>query len=173
MSLNYSSVASDMSDFYITLKTDYVPKSSNGRKNYPKNPSDKWVEKFMSVYDNDSISGTMSKSSVVLISNKPLLKFSPPGCNLMGTVIANYWSSQITPGSPAVCGGSVSSVTNDAAKIGPAINGYMCGLPGNIESKPYYNALFNFIETQVKSIIWTVTETGSNNNPCTYSVTVS
>jgi len=176
MSLNHSSVASNMSSFYNILKTDYdsKPGDNSERRNYPKDPGDKWMKKFMDVYDSDATVGTMSKPSVVLVSNKSLLEFSPPGCNLMGTAIANYWSSQITPGSPSACGGGVASVVNDAAKIGPAINGYMCGLGGNYpESKPYYNALFSFIESQVKSIIWTVTETGTGNGPCTYPVTIT
>lgn len=175
MGISYSSIASQMTSFYNSVKTDYdsKPDDNSDRKPYPKAPGHKWVEEFMSVYDSDSTAGSMSKPSVVLVSMKSLLDFDPPGCDKMGTVIANYWSAQITPGAPASCGGGV-SVSNDAAKIGSAINGYMCGLGGNYpEATPYYNHLFKFIEDQVKSIVWTVVETGTGNGPCSYTVSVS
>ncbi len=171
MALNSVSVASQMNSFYNTLKLNTI--SNSPGKSYPDDPKTKWVDAFMSYYDKDSVNATMSKPSVVIVSMKSLLKFSPPGCDKMGTAIANYWAAQITPGAPSSCGGSVASVVNDATKIGPLINSYMCGLPGNVESKPYYGALFSFIEAQVKTIVWTVTETGTGNGPCTYTVTAS
>lgn len=173
MPLNYSDVASEMNSFYDILKTTYRSNSNPNRKLYPKDPKNKWVQEFMTKYDNDSINGTMSMASVKLVSMRELLEFSPPGCNKMGSAIARYWTAQVTHGVPSSCGGGIASVVNDADKIGPAINAYMCGLPGNIKSTPYYESLFRFIESQVKSIIWTVTETGTGGGPCTYSVTVS
>jgi hypothetical protein len=164
MSLNYSALASSINTEYEDIKTT---------PDIPAGP--RWMEHYKTSYDGDAMAGTFSAASVVMVSNPSLLEFgvsNDPSTNSnWGASLASYWSSQLTPGVPQVCG-AITSVTNDASKIESPIISYLASL-GDTERNPPYEHIFEFIENQVKSIIWTVTE--SDGSPCnsTYTVTIS
>jgi len=164
MSLNYSAVASAISSEYNDIKQ--TPGTPAG---------DRWMSFYTSTYDSDANNGSFSASSVVMVSNPSLLEFNVSNdtstVNNWAKSIADYWVSQVTPGSPQNCG-AITSVTNDASKIESEIANYLSGL-GDIERTPYYEHLFEFIENQVKSIIWTVSESDGSGCSSTYNVSIT
>lgn len=177
--LNYASVSLQLINFYVGQKLTENNNLGAKQPFFPPDPVyDAWVLKFVDVYDADSIAGTTSQPSVSLVSMKNLLYFNVSNSTLtstnFATVVSNYWKQQITPGAPILCGGTIVSIVNDAEKIKSPIENYMKTLISN-EKLPYYEHLFSFVEAQVNSIIWTVTELDGAGCavPTNYSVTVS
>jgi hypothetical protein len=175
MSLNYAGVSSQIDAVYDTQKNT---KQSDNAKQVPyvSAPATEWMDNYIVIYDADSVAGTFTLPAVVMVSNPSLLTFENDtktcgGSNGMGQKIADYWSSQLTFGAPQNCSAIV-GVTNDAAKIGPAIESFLCSQTSTAKT-PNYEFIFSFIEDQVKSIIWTISE--SDSSPCssTYTVTIS
>jgi hypothetical protein len=164
MALDYQSVASTMSAEYDSIKQT---------PNTPAGP--RWMSKYKTTYDADANSGTFSMPAVVMTSNPGLLEFSVS--NDVSTAqnwaksLADYWSSQVTPGAPQVCA-AITSVTNDASKIESPILSYLTGL-GDTERLPQYEHLFQFIENQVKGIVWTISEADGSGCSTTYTVSIS
>lgn len=138
---------------------------------YPKNPGTEWMDNYILQYDADANNGVFTMPAVVMISMPEMLRFQYTTCPGpdMPKKIADYWKAQVTPGSPQVCS-SIVSISNDAQKIQEPIAAYMCGWAINNESNPPYAHLFEFIENQVKSIVWTIEEVGPE---CKTSYTVS
>lgn len=171
MSLVYTSVALNMTNVYNALITDTT--STGDQTPYPKQPLTQWMDGFKLHYDTNSIAGTFSEANVVMVSMPALLGFdnnSKIVCANNGSVgdnmadaIAGYWSAQITFGAPQHLT-AISSISNDASKIAQPIKAYICSQTSSPKN-PSYEHLFQFIENQVKTIIWTVTET----NYVTYS----
>lgn len=155
MSLDYTVVSADMVSIYDTLKNDTQQDNPN-QTPYPKNPGTQWMDAFKTNYDSYAIAGTMTAGLVTLTSQPSLLDFSS---STLGTVISAYWSAQTTPAGSAV------SCTNDASKIAIPIDNYLAGLGTMAESTPHYEHLFSFIETQVKTIVWTCALSGGGSSP--------
>jgi hypothetical protein len=164
MGLNYQLVASTMSDEYDSIKqTPDVPAAP------------RWMDAYKSAYDGDANNGTFSLPAVVMTSNPSLLEFnvsnSVSTAQEMAKSLADYWSYQVTPGTPQNCT-AITSVTNDASKIETPILNYLTSL-GNTERLPQYEHLFQFIEDQVKTIIWTVNEADGTGCSTSYTVSIS
>jgi hypothetical protein len=185
--LSYSGVSSGMASFYQTQHDDIVSPPTNettGGKQVPfvanPAPANEWVLKFQNIYFADAQAGTPSQPSVLIAdgAGKDLLYFSVTNSASTATAkaqsITNYWMSKLIPGIPILCGSTIVSITNDAAKIFSPIEGYMKGLSSTV-STPNYEHLYSFIEGQVKSIIWTVTELDGYqcSVPTSYTVSVS
>lgn len=169
MSLDYVTLASNMNSTYDTLKNTKQQDNPN-QVPYPSNPGTKWMDDYIVYYDNDANNGTFSKTSVVMTSLPSLLIFdnnssSCSGATMMAAKLAAYWSAQVTPGTPQI--DSILSVSNDASKIQPIIESYLCART-SVSTPPPYEELFQTIENAVKTIVWTVTETGGS-----YTVTIS
>lgn len=175
MSLNFPVVSSQMNDIYTGLKLDKQSDNVN-QVPYPKAPGTQWVVAFKMYYDSDSIAGTFSKASVVMVSRPALLDFINTGNSCasaptnMAKVITDYWVSQLAFGTPQILT-SIVSITNDASKINAPIKDYLCTQVSTLKT-PSYNHIFQYIENQVKSIIWTVTEKDSTTTT-SYPVTIS
>lgn len=163
MALSHTTVASQMSSLYTTLKS--APDVD---------PTPAWVQAFMINYNADSIKGTVSPPAVTLVPMASLLNFvvsldfGVTSTN-MSNAIANYWSAQLTFGTGVACGNIV-SITNDAMKIAPTIKAYLDSQISNGKT-PSYDHLFAYIESQVNTIIWTVTEVCVS--PVVYTCSVS
>jgi len=89
---------------------------------------------------------------------------------LIGAECARYWSAAIGPGSPVSC--SSITVSNDAAKIASPIAGNLRSLFGTGYLTPNYFDFVNAIHKEVKTIIWTVAESGPKCS-ANFVVTVS
>jgi hypothetical protein len=187
MSLSFSSVSTSLSSFYQTQHNDIIIPPANTtsggvQSNYVNvpSPADEWVLNFQDVYFADAQAAIPSQPSVLIAdgADKALLYFSV--LNGIGTAtnkaraITDYWSAKLAHGTPIMCGVTIVSITNDASKIFTPIEGYMLGLT-SVLTTPSYEHLYSFIETQVKSIIWTVTELDGAlcADPTSYPVTVS
>lgn len=178
MSLVYTSVALNMTNVYNTLKTDTI--SVGDQVPHPKAPLTQWMDGFKLHYNANSIAGTFSEANVVMVGMPALLGFNNISnivCASAGSVgdnmanaIAAYWSAQITPGAPQHKSRIV-SISNDAGKIAAPIKDYICSQTSTLKT-PSYEHLFQFIENQVKTIVWSVTET-NEITPTTYPVTIS
>lgn len=160
MSLNYVTLSSNILATYNTQKNNLIQDNGN-QVPYPAPVGTEWMDDYITHYDNDANNGIFSLNSVIMTSNPELLRFDNyiQACNgddMMGAKISEYWISQTAFGVPQYDG--IISITNDASKIRAPIENYICSLIGNIEYTPYYEHLFSYIENQVKSIIWTVTE---------------
>lgn len=171
MSLDYVSLSANILSTYTSQKNNRIQDNLE-QVPYPAPVGTEWMDNFIFRYDEDSNNGVFSASSVIMINNPELLRFDNNGqiCggpNMMAAKISEYWKSQTTHGTPVIS--SIQSVSNDAQKIQAPIENYLCTYPGGTESSPHYEHLFNFIEQQVKTIIWTVDEVG--HSP--YSVTIS
>lgn len=175
MSLVFSTVSANMANVYTALKTDKITDNIN-QTPYPRPPLTQWMDGFKLHYDTNSIAGTFSEANVVMVSMQSLLGFVNigPSCDVvagnMSNAIAAYWTAQVTPGAPQHLS-AISSITNDAAKIAAPIKAYMCSQTSTLKT-PSYEHLFQFIENQVKTIIWTVKETDyviTNSYPVTIS----
>lgn len=171
MSLDYITLSSNILSTYTSQKNNRIQDNVN-QVPYPAPVGTEWMDNFVIRYDQDSNNGVFSASSVIMVSNPEILRFdnnsqSCGGPTMMAAKIVEYWKSQVTPGTPTMT--SIQSIENDAQKILSPIENYLCSYPGGIESSPPYEHLFNFIEQQVKTIIWTVTEEG--NGP--YTVTIA
>ncbi|WXB47875.1 hypothetical protein WCWAEYFT_CDS0173 [Vibrio phage VB_VaC_TDDLMA] len=171
MSLDYVSLSSNVLATYTSQKNNRIQDNVN-QVPYPAPVGTEWMDNFIIRYDQDANNGVFSASSVIMVNNPELLRFDNNGqvcggANMMAAKISQYWKSQVTHGTPVIS--SIQSVYNDAQKIQAPIENYLCNYPGGIESSPHYEHLFNFIEQQVKTIIWTVDEVG--HSP--YSVTIS
>lgn len=178
MALNYVELSELVLDTYEQQKVQKKQDNEN-QVPYPylvsPTSSTVWMDNYVLRYDQDANNGVFSAASVVMVSSPELLRFNNyavacAGDDMMAAKISEYWISQVTFGEPQMDG--IVSITNDAAKIRAPIENYMCSYPGGIESSPYYEHLFNFIEQQVKTIIWTVTEL-SGGVPTPYTVTIS
>lgn len=174
MSLNYVQVSSDVLGTYTTQKNNLIQDNPN-QPPYPAPVGTEWMDNYIVHYDNDANNGVFSAPSVVMVSSPEILRFDNlsavcGGDNMMAAKISEYWISQVTFGQPQYV--SIVSITNDAAKIRAPIENYLCTYPGGQESSPYYEHLFNFIEQQVKTIVWTVTEFDGSAN-VDYPVTIS
>jgi len=167
MSLNYALLSSNMNDTYDFLKNDYDTHGVN-QKQFPKDPGTTWMYDFCTNYDTYAQTATFNPPAVSMISSPSLLNFTN---KTMGTVISEYWAAQLIQGTPSYCS-SISSISNDASKIASPIDDYLAQLGIMNESSPYYEHLFSFIENQVNSIIWTISESGSNCSS-TYSAVVT
>lgn len=178
MALDYVTLSANILSKYVEQKDQR--RSDNVKQiSYPylDNPTSGtvWMDNYVDDYDTDANNGVFSAASVVMISQPELLRFNNyavacGGDDMMAAKISEYWMAQVTFGSPQMDG--IISITNDAAKIRAPIENYMCSYPGGQESTPYYEHLFKFIEQQVKTIIWTVTEL-SGGVPTSYTVTIS
>lgn len=169
MSLNYVSLASNINDNYNSLKNNKQQDNPN-QVPYPSNPGTAWMDNYIIDYDTDANNGVFSAASVVMISQPELLRFDNTGSSCSGPTmwaakLVAYWEAQITPGTPQI--DTITSITNDAAKIQTPIEGYLCSAVSTLKNPPY-EEVFQFIETQVKTIIWTVNEQGGS-----YTVTIS
>lgn len=169
MSLNYVTLAANMNGTYDTLKSTKQQDNPN-QVPYPSNPGTKWMDDYIVFYDTDANAGTFSAASVVMASMPSLLIFDNnasacSGPTMMAAKLASYWIAQVTPGTPQI--DTILSVSNDAAKIQTPIETWLCSQTSTLSAPPY-EALFNYIESQVKTIVWTVTEQGGS-----YSVTIS
>lgn len=171
MPLNYITLSSSINSIYEQQKNNLI--SNNPKQTpYPAPTSTEWMDNYILLYNADAMQGVFSLPAVVMTPNPNILRFSYlPRPTTIGTQIAAFWSGQLTPGQPQVCPAIV-SVTNDAAKIGPIIDSYLLGLPGNVQNLPPYSHLFQFIESQVKTIIWTISEAGPLC-ATTYPVTIT
>lgn len=174
MALNYVSLSANILSKYTEQKDNRIQDNEN-QVPYPAPVGTEWMDNYVLRYDQDANNGVFSAASVVMVSSPELLRFNNyavacAGDDMMAAKISEYWISQVTFGEPQMDG--IVSITNDAAKIRAPIENYMCSYPGGIESSPYYEHLFNFIEQQVKTIIWTVTEL-SGGVPTPYTVTIS
>lgn len=172
MSLNFITVSLNMTNAYTALKTDTQFDNPN-QVPYPKAPGTKWIDDFKLHYDNNSNAGTFSFTSVVMVSLPALLSFIGTSNSCAGTAanmakaISDYWAAQLTPGTPRFS--SITSVTNDATtKINVNIKNYLCAQVSTTKT-PNYEHLFQYIENQVKTIVWTVSETNNGS----YTVTIS
>jgi len=181
MGLNSSSVSTNMANFYEAQKNNmvYPGGSQPPYVDYP-NPSDEFILKFQDIYFADAQSGECDKESVIISdgANKDLLYFAVQNniitASNFASAISNYWSAKTTHGTPLLCGNTIVSITNDASKIKTPIEAYMLGLTSS-EKNPPYNHLFSFIESQVKTIIWTITELSGPEctTPTSYTASVS
>lgn len=174
MALNYSSVASQMANMYVGLKEDKTQDNPN-QVPYPIDPGTAWMDNYISFYDTDSNAGDFSMASVVMVPMSELLRFDNQGSvcdgdDMMAAKISEYWVAQVTPGEPQI-GSAIVSVSNDAAKIRSTISAYLCSQESTLKT-PSYEHLFEFIESEVNSIIWTVTEL-VGGSPSSYSVTIA
>lgn len=177
MSLNFVTVSANMSGVYTALKDDKTSDNAN-QTPYPKAPSTQWIDGFKTHYNSNSIAGTFTKASVVMVSMPALLGFVNigPSCDIVGgnmaKAITDYWTAQITKGTPQVLD-VIDSVTNDASKISAPIKSYICSQTSTSKT-PSYEHLFQYIENQVKAIVWTVTEKNTaGTSTSTYTVTIS
>jgi hypothetical protein len=175
MSLDFSAVSSSMDAIYETQKNN---KQADNEKQVPyvSAPGTEWMDNYIVIYDADSIAGTFSLPAVLMTSNPSLLRFivdneNCGGSNGMGQKISDYWASQVAYGVPQNCSAIV-GISNDAAKIGPVIESYLCSQTSTAKT-PNYEHLFSFIETQVNSIIWTISESDSSGCSSTYTVNIS
>ena len=128
------------------------------------------------IIDADFQLATPSMASVIL--TPPAGTFRLPRSTSMsnpmviGLECARYWSLAIAPGAPQVLS-SVTSVVNDASKIAGPITANLISLSGGMTMlTPPFSEFMDCIYREVKSIIWTVTETSSTSST-TYPVTVS
>lgn len=174
MPLDFSSLSENINNTYVEMKTNLVENPTG--KPSPKPPGTEWMDSYILNYDNDANNGVFSMASVVMSSlpNDLIFDTSTPVCggpDKMGMKISDYWAAQTEMGEPQV-GVSIASVVNDAAKIGPLIEAYLCSVVSEV-SNPPYASLFEFIELQVKTIIWTVTELSPTGSPIVYPVTIS
>ena len=174
MTLNYVTVSANMDSAYDALKNDKIQDNPN-QVPYPRAPLTQWMDAFKTNYDNDANNGTFSEANVVMTPMPALLEFDNTGStcsgpNMMAAKIAQYWAAQVTPGTPQHKT-SITNVVNDAAKIEAPIQAYLCGST-SVLSTPHYEHLFLFIENQVKTIIWQVTEADGGGS-ATYPVTIS
>ena len=196
MALDYVSLSLNITNYYDSLKTD-TQQDNPEQVPYPKDPvnppgtwliepvydefetlitpgvplpEDKWISNYIIAYDNDANNGIFTAPSVVMVNKPELLIFIAnsvcSGPDMLAAKISEYWQAQLTPGTPI--SGGIQNITNDAAKIQAPIENYLCTLGTMTETTPYYEHLFQFIELQVKTIIWTVTESLS-----TYTVTIT
>lgn len=187
MSLNSSAVASAMNTFYETQKADINdpgPNSGSGTDQVPfvndPVPPDEWVLKHQDVYFADAQAGTPSQPSVLIAdgAHHGLLYFDVLNdvvtASNKAQSISNYWQAKLTFGTPILCGGTIVSITNDAAKIKAPIEAYLLS-GGAVAQDPPYAHEYAFIESQVKTIIWTVTELDGKDCvvPTDYTVTVT
>jgi hypothetical protein len=171
MPLNYSSLSANILSTYLDQKNNLILDNEK-QTPYPAPPGTEWMDNYVTNYDQDALSGVFSLPAVIMVSNPGLLRFSyTPRPTTMATQLASYWSSQLTPGAPQFCS-SIVSVTNDAAKIEAPIRSYLLGSYNGSELTPHYEHLFQFIESQVKSIIWTISESSKDCSK-TYTVTIS
>ncbi|UOK16788.1 hypothetical protein [Vibrio phage phiKT1024] len=162
MSLNYISLSANILSTYNSQKDNRIQDNLE-QVPYPAPVGTEWMDNFIIHYDNDANNGVFSSPSVIMKSDPEILRFNNNGqvcggTDMMASRIASYWESQLTFGTPQYS--SITSITNDASKIKQPIEDYLCSYPGGSESSPYYEHLFLFIESQVKTIIWTVTENG-------------
>jgi len=177
MPLNFITVSANMNSVYTSLKLD--KKSDNANQvPYPKTPLTQWIDAFKLHYDTDSNAGIFSKVSVKMVTNQPLLGFVNTGNSCAGPAtnmakaISDYWVAQLTKGTPTVLDVIV-SVTNDAGKINAPIKSYLCSQVSTSKT-PNYEHLFQYIESQVKTIVWTVEEKNTAGDTTTiYSVSIS
>ena len=171
MSLSYPTVSTALNNYYENMKNKVVSDLNEGQASYPPDPSpeNEWISNFASVYDIDALSGVPTETSVLIVSDVSTLSFDLIDCSSMASSISAYWENQLTFGTPKY--DSVISITNDASKINSTISSYVCGLVST-EKNPPYEHLFLFVENEVKSIIWTVTEQNGDNTE-TYTVTIS
>lgn len=171
MSLNYIQLSNELNNYYKTMKNNLVTDLQPNQKPYPANPSPayEWVDNYINVYDTDANNGVFSATSVVMLSSPSTLRYIPGVYNAMAKPITDYWKLQLTQGAPMYDG--IVSITNDAAKIEAPISAYLNSLTSTLKT-PSYEHLFSYIETQVKTIIWTVTET-SGTSTVTYDVVIS
>lgn len=175
MSLNFITVSANMNNTYTALKTDTQADNAN-QVPYPKAPGTKWVDDFKLYYNSNSMAGTFSQASVIMVSLPALLSFvnTSNSCagaaDNMAKAISDYWVAQITKGAPQVYT-IITSVTNDASKISATIKSYLCSQVSTSKS-PNYEHIFQYIENQVKTIIWTVNETNGTLST-SYTVSIS
>jgi len=86
--------------------------------------------------------------------------------------VVRYWSDTVgTSGSPVSCS-SIASVSNTASSIKQPIMDGLLANANNELSTPNYQAFFGTIIDAVKTIVWTVSESGGDCSE-TYSVTVT
>jgi len=170
--LDYKSLAASLTSNYTSMKTGVL--GSTNQVKYPSAPGTKWVDHWCTAYDADANAGQFSSTAVVMSSSPSLLKFTATqvcnGNNMIGAKLAAYWASQVTKGTPQYLS-SISSVTNDANTIQSTIDAWMCSRTSVISGKSY-EAMCLMIETAVKGIKWTVTETSATSTT-TYVVTIS
>jgi len=180
--LSYTSLASSLSSNYTTMNAGNQGVGTQIK--YPSSPGTKWVDHWITAYDTDANAGTFSTgvisggtttaTAVVMVSSPNLLKFTATqvcnGTNMIGAKVSAYWASQTTKGAPQFLT-TISSVTNNASNIQATIDSWMCSRT-SVSSGNAYEAMCSMIETAVKSITWTVTET-SGTATKTYSVTIS
>ena len=128
------------------------------------------------IMDEDFQLATPSMPSVVLAP--PAGSFRLPRSTSMsnpmaiGLECARYWSLAIAPGAPSVLS-SIVSISNDASKIAEPIAAKLTTLSGgDTMLSPAYAEFIDCIYSEVKTIIWTVSETSGPANT-TYTVTVS
>jgi hypothetical protein len=198
MPLNYVQLSANIDNHYESLKLDkrqdnpkQVPYPIDTLEKlvplyplYPPYPIvpiepqiilDPWMKNYVISYDDDANNAIPTAPSVDIISLPELLIFTNSatcgGPDMMAAKISEYWQAQLTFGAPVYNG--IISIVNDAAKIKPIIETYMCTLGTyTAASEPHYEHLFQFIENQVKTIIWTVTEVVGSGTT-SYQVTVT
>jgi len=162
MALDYVTLASNMASAYDVLKASPSV-----------NPGNSWVQSFKTYYDGDATAGTFAPAAVSMTTNQPLLDFVVSNSTNTPTVFAkaitDYWVSQTTPGTPQFAG--IISVTNDASKIETPIRYILLG--NSTLSTPPYESIFSSIETEVKSIVWTVTENLAGGGTTSYTVKIT
>jgi len=170
--LDFKTLASSLTSNYTSMNAG--SQGVGTQVKYPAIPGTNWVDFWSTTYDADANAGTFSSTSVVMSSSPNLLKFTAThvcnGTNMIGAKISAYWASQTAKGVPQFLT-TISSVTNNASTIQATIDTWMCSR-NSVSSVNSYEAMCSMIETAVKSITWTVTET-SGTASTTYSVSIS
>ena len=174
--LDYVDLSAKMYTMINEMYDDPHPDMNPGQHPYPRNPGHWWwMDRYIFLYDDDANRGEFDHRSVIMDHKPELLRFyfneyweGGIRCDPMPRGITDYWMAQLTHGEPAFCepahgeprNGRIVSVTNDAAKIFQPIRDYMCnyGRGSGWYHPPPYEHLFKFVEEQVNSIEWTVTE---------------
>ena len=165
MALDYVTLASNVNNVYNEIKDP----------NFTGDPKTYFMEQQSIKYDTDANNGDLSADSVVLHSNPTSLHFDVINDVITATrwadVIRDYWVGQTDFGTPQY-GGTITSIVNDATKIHTPIVDYLLSLT-SVPKDPPYEHVYEFLENQVKSIIWTVTEIDASGNTQTYTVNIA
>ena len=164
MALDYVTLASDINNIYEEIKDP----------SFTEDPKTYFMEQQSIKYDADANNGDLSADSVVLHSNPESLHFDVINDTITATrwadVIRDYWVGQTDFGTPQY-GGTINSIVNDGDKIHSNIVTYLLSLT-SIPKEPPYEHIYEFIENQVKSIIWTVTEIDPSGTTHIYEVNI-
>jgi len=175
MTLIAINLANDMNTIYQSIKSNKIT-SYPTQVPYPTDPGFLWKNAWAVNYDVYANAGLFSELSVVMTPNSPTLLFNYGVYNadlMIADKISKYWQEQLTPGVP-VFKSSITSITNDAVNIRIPIENWLIARNQSVSilSAPSYLEFVQFIQDQVNTIDWTVTE-GSGVSSTTYTVNIS